>query len=169
VQSAHHAGAGAGDLVDLGLGLEGYATLGRDRFEVERLAEGAAEVFPHPSREPLALGLRHLGIGEGEVAHHALLPVEVRRDQAPREAGGFRGGFERERASDGFDKAKSGELQPVTQVFGNSHDSASPSAPPGRRRLMAQGHARCQAAGPATSRHKKDLSSDPSAHVASAT
>ncbi len=115
MQAAHHARAAAGERVHLILGLERHPALGCDPVEVERFGEGAAEVLPHPGGEFLPLGLRHPGIGEGEVAHDAFLPVEMRGDQAPRQPRRPGGDLHRQRARYAFGKAKADVFQPVAQ------------------------------------------------------
>ena len=83
MQAADHARPAAGDFVELLRRLEADALLSDDLLEVERFAEGAAEVLPHARRDPLALGVRKLGIGERKIAERAFLPMKTGGDEPP--------------------------------------------------------------------------------------
>ena len=86
MQAANDTRAAADDAFELLHGLEADALLGDDLLEVERFAEGPAEVLPHSGGDPLALGVGKLGISQLKVAERPFLPMETRRDETPGEA-----------------------------------------------------------------------------------
>ena len=55
------------------------------------------------------------GIGELEIAQRALLPMEMGRDETPRQARQARGGLDRQRAGGGRKHAEAGVFQPVAK------------------------------------------------------
>ena len=118
------------DLVEALEGLERDSALGDDPVEMEEFRVGAAEVLPHVRRDPLALAKRCLGVGGGQIVEHALLPMQVRRDQPPRRSRAARRRLERQRQNRQFEQPEYGVFQPVTQVFEIDHHSARPVGSP---------------------------------------
>ena len=145
VQAADDERAAAGDFVEPILRLEPDSPLRHDLPEMEGLAEGAAEIFPHVGCELFAFVERHLGESERKILQRALLPVKAGRDQAPQVAGMARRGLERIGARDRLQEAESHVFQAKAQILGERHQSAGPIGSQGRKRLIAQAPPHCQA------------------------